>query len=338
MKSNLVRSDTKVSECIKILKKVNQKTLIVHKKKKLIGTITDSDLRRAYFNKKRLNLPCEKVCNVNPVYILENELKNGEFRTKFSDLIQLIPVLDKNRKIIKILYYNKGFKSKDKIKNTSFIIVAGGEGKRMKDKTKKIPKPLLNYRNKRIMFHIIYDIYYQGFRKIFVSLGYMYNYAKSVIQKEYNKVNFLVEKKKLGTAGFLKNLTYNKISEDFIVINSDIIHNIDYLDLIKFHKKNKNLISICSIQKEFEIPYGVIRKNKNKVYNLDEKPKIFYNINVGVYVFNKKILKIIHQMKAKKIEMNELINFVLKKKKFAIKNYLTHGNIKHFTNPKDLLN
>ena len=97
MKSNLVRSDTTVSECIEILKKLDQKTLIIHNRKKLVGTLTDSDLRRAYFNKKKLNLPCEKVCNLNPVFISENELKNGEFRTKFSDLIKLIPVIDKKK-------------------------------------------------------------------------------------------------------------------------------------------------------------------------------------------------------------------------------------------------
>lgn len=338
MKSNLVRSDTTVSECIEILKKLDQKTLIIHNRKRLVGTLTDSDLRRAYFNKKKLNLPCEKVCNLNPVFISENELKNGEFRTKFSDLIKLIPVIDKKKKIKKVLYYSKGFKSKDKIKNTSFIIVAGGKGKRMGLKTKKIPKPLLNYKNKRIMFHIIYDIYYQGFRTILVSLGYLFKYAKNVIQKEYKKVNFIVEKKKLGTAGFLKNLKDNQLSNDFVVVNSDVIHKINYLDLITFHKKNKNLISICSIQKEFQIPYGVIRKNKNKIYNIDEKPKIFYNINIGVYVLNKKILKIIQEMNNDEIDMNQLINFAIKKKKFKINNYVSHESIKHFTTPKDLLN
>ena len=92
-------------------------------------------------------------------------------------------------------------------KSFSAMILAAGFGKRMLDLTSKIPKPLLNYKKKRIMFYIIFNIYFQGFRKIFASLGYLYKYAKSVIQKKYNKVNFLFEKKKLGTAGFLKNLT-----------------------------------------------------------------------------------------------------------------------------------
>ena len=119
-----------------------------------------------------------------------------------------------------------------------------------------------------------------------------------------------MKKKKLGTAGPLS-IFKNNNKKPIICINGDIYTNLNFRSLLDFHEKSGNDCTICTRNYNFQIPYGVINKLKNKV--IDEKPQISKEVIAGIYVFNQKSLN--YLKKNKTIDMNDFINFLYKKKK-----------------------
>lgn len=336
---NLISYNKKIKFCIQKIKIIKTKTLFVHKNHKLIGTIMDSDIRRAYYAGIDLNKPVKDICNKKPIFAKAKEYQNGSYVRKFTSIITVLPLVNKNNKIIKILKDNLSKKNHEKLANVCFVIPGGGKGKRMGHLTKKVPKMLLDYKKDKIIFHIMKKAFSQGFKNLVISLGYLKQKAKKIIKNEFdNNVEFISENKPLGSAGYLFLLKKKlKDQTDIIINNCDIICDIDYLKLIDFHRKNKNLISTCSYYKHFQIPYGIIKRNNRKTISfINEKPMLYYNVNIGIYVISKKIFDLIGS-KTKYLDMNDLINLVIKKGN-KVMNYPINQNFKHFTTGKDLTN
>ena len=154
---------------------------------------------------------------------------------------------------------------------------------------------------------------------IFVSdnIGYLYalDYKKNQLlwAKNY-KIPFrsnlkIIENKKLGTAGPLSLLNL-KNDKSIVCINGDIYTNLKFKSLLDFHEKNKNFCTVCTRDYNFNIPYGVINRGKEII---NEKPEISKKISAGIYVFDKKALKLL--TKNKYIDMNDFINSLYKRKK-----------------------
>jgi len=192
--------------------------------------------------------------------------------------------------------------------------MAGGLGLRMGDITNHIPKPLLPLKGKTIINNIIDNFIKCGFSKFHISL----NYKSELILAYFNELNlkvdlnFINENKPLGTAGSLYYLKKYKL-ENFFVINCDLIINYDYREILKFHNESKNDVTMVLVKKTHSLNYGVCQiDSENNIIDIVEKPLIDNLINSGLYVFNKKILKLIP--KIKKFDMNELVHEVLKNK------------------------
>ena len=192
--------------------------------------------------------------------------------------------------------------------------MAGGYGTRLRPSTNILPKPLIPLQGKAIIEHIIDEFKPYNIKKYYISLNYKSILVKaffSELKKSVN-VNFLNEKKPLGTAGSLNFLLKKKINE-FIVINCDTIIKTDFNKLLKFHKFSKNDISVVGAINNLEIPYGVCEIGKNRILKkIDEKPKFSFLASVGCYIINKKALRIIP--KNKYLDFNELITKAIKKK------------------------
>ena len=177
------------------------------------------------------------------------------------------------------------------------------------------PKPLLRVKNKPILEHIILKAKDQGFEKFIISLGYKGNKIKSYFKNGKRlgvKIDYVTEKKPLGTAGFL-GLLKNLKDKNFFIVNGDIITKANLFEMLQFHLKNKSLATMAIKKKLNNEKLGVVQSNGSKFIKVDEKPLITYNINSGIYILNKKILNYIKTNQ--RLEMTDLFNYLKSKNK-----------------------
>jgi NDP-sugar pyrophosphorylase family protein len=175
------------------------------------------------------------------------------------------------------------------------VIMAGGLGSRLGELTKDTPKPMLNVGGKPILETILLSLIDYGFHKFYISV----NYKKDVIIDYFGDgskwkvdITYLVEDKKLGTAGALSLIKSNHV-DPILVTNGDVITNIDYHSLVKHHKEQKSKATMCVRDYEYMIPYGVVDVEGFKFCKISEKPIKHFNINAGVYIIDPDVLKII---------------------------------------------
>ena len=304
----IIYKNKSISEAITQITKSKIKILfVVDKKNKLIGSISSGDLRRSIRKKIDLNQSVEKIMFNKPKYFI----KNGKYHKSLKDLI-CIPVVNKKKQIVDLEFNKKYIQAK---KNTVFLM-AGGKGTRLLPLTQKIPKPLLKIKGIPIIEKIIINFAKQGYKDFVISVNYLGHKIKNYLGngKRYKvKINYINEKKYLGTAGSLSLVNFKKTTFPIIVTNSDLISDIDYNNLVNYHNKKKADITICGKNKVFEMPYGEILQSREKVKSIIEKPKIYHLVNAGLYVINENIIK--KNIKNKKLMMNDYIIHQLKKRK-----------------------
>jgi dTDP-glucose pyrophosphorylase len=320
LKKFLVDRKSNLKKVLKVINKnANGIALVVNHKLQLQGVVTDGDLRRLFIKGKKLSdiiyfYLKKKFIFINSDFEI-NKLK------KLFEKNQHIPVLSKNKKILG-LYLKSDYKHA--LFSNNVIFLAGGRGKRMGQLTKALPKPMLRIKNKPIIEHQIDILKKQKFNNFVFLVNYLSNkiidYFKN--NNKFSNVNFIKEKKYLGTAGPLSLINKNKISNNFFVINGDIIAKIKFSSFLDYHIKNKNDVTICLRKYEYQIPFGVFKKNYLNL--IEEKPVESHFINAGIYLFNKKILSYIK--KNSYLDMNDLINS-LYKKNLRVKPYFVNENI-----------
>ncbi|MFH1074541.1 MAG: sugar phosphate nucleotidyltransferase, partial [Candidatus Firestonebacteria bacterium] len=188
------------------------------------------------------------------------------------------------------------------------VIMAGGEGTRLSPFTKILPKPLIPIGEKPIMEIIVDRFMAYGCRDFYVSV----NYKASILKAYFSDftqnciIKFVQEEKPLGTIGSLC-LFKEVLKTTFFVTNCDILIEADYADILKFHKSNKNLITMVVSMKHYTIPYGVCEiKNGGDLRGILEKPEYDFLVNTGMYLMEPQVVKDIPQNSY--YNMNELIN------------------------------
>ena len=296
--------------------------VIINNKKKLLGIFTFGDFQRLVMNGLDLTLPISEAMNKNFVFLEKKDLSKSSINEIFNKYnIDIIPVIN-NQILIKLIFrsdYNiKKRKETKLINQTAVVIMAGGLGSRLKPLSNILPKPLFPIGNKTILQIILEKFKSANFKNIHLSINYKSNLIKFYNQEYLNnfKINYIEEKKYLGTIGAVKLL---KTDKKYIYIsNCDVYANIDYIDLLKHHTQNKNDITILTSMKEYQVPYGVFNLNENgNVKSITEKPSNQYLVNTGIYIINSELIKIIP--KNKEFTVNDLISKCIKSnKKIAV--------------------
>ena len=320
MKKIIVSKDIKITHAMKKIAQSGTRCLIIaDNSNKLIGTLTDGDIRKAILNGTKLNDTIKSVYNSKPNYLIKDKFSYDDAKKLIvEENFQLLPVVNKSHKIIDYIDWKKIF-GEDKIKkiptNIPLVIMAGGEGKRLKPFTEILPKALIPIGDKAIIERIIDNFFNYGIKNFYISTIHKSRILKSYffdIKKKYN-LSFLNEKKALGTVGGLSHHK-KKFNSTIFLSNCDILVNADFSQMLKFHKKNKNDITIIVSTKSYKIPYGICElDDKGKFSSILEKPTNFYLINTGLYIINAKILKYIP--KEKFYHMTDLIKNLKKLKK-----------------------
>ena len=285
------------------LKKINENgekcLIIVNSKGNVIGTLSDGDIRRAILNGVTIETSIKTFYNSNPKTIREEEVDFKHVRKLFTiNRYDLIPVVDANKKLVDVITYNKIF-NEDKPCNKNLdlkvFIMAGGEGKRLEPFTKILPKPLAPINEKPIIEHIIDKFLRSGCAEFFISVNYKSKILKAFFDEldHSYSIKYIEEKKPLGTAGslyFVKDI----FNEPFFVTNCDIIIDVDYKDIYDFHKANGFDLTLVASTNEFIIPYGICDlDSKGNFRGINEKPKLNFLVNAGLYLMEPKIFKFI---------------------------------------------
>lgn len=284
--------------------------LVVDDERKLLGTITDGDIRRAILKGISLEDKIKEIMHKNPIQVMEGTPREEVKNILIKNAIKELPIVDKNYKVIDMITINDILLPKGK--ENSVIIMAGGLGTRLKDLTKEIPKPMLSIGNDPILQHIINNFKYYGYNKFFITVNYKAEIIENYFQNGYAygvKIEYIKENKRLGTAGGIK-LAENFMSKPFFVINGDVFTNLDLENMMQFHEKNNFDITVGIRKHSFQIPYGVVKTEGNCIKEIEEKPTIEYLINGGIYCLNPKVISLIPENEY--FEITDLIALCIK--------------------------
>ncbi len=302
-----ISKDITVKEAMKKIDSNGCKTVFALKNDRLIGSLTDGDVRRYLLNGGNIENNVSEVINYHPRYFCAGD-KIDYQAYMVENMITAVPIVDETYKLVEVKILNESTSIYRKIdKETPVIVMAGGLGTRLKPYTDIIPKPLIPIGEKTITEHILDRFTAFGCEDFKMIL----NYKKSLIESyfndigKYHNLTYIEESFFMGTAGGIS-LIKNDIKEDFFLVNCDIVVDYDYYDIWKTHIEKKNIVTMVVAKKNIEVPYGtVLTDEKENVCALVEKPQMTYFINTGMYLCNCRIFKYMNDNE--KIDMPDLI-------------------------------
>lgn len=278
-------------EAMQLLDKTSKKVLFVERDNILLAAITDGDIRRWILSKGSLDAKVKDIANYNPKFMYETQKTKAKEYMK-QNLIEALPLVDKNKKIVSIILLNEQDIDDKEQLNLPVVIMAGGLGTRLYPYTKILPKPLIPIGEIPIAEHIINRFHKYGCKDFFLIV----NHKKSMIKSYFNeiekgyKITYVDENKPLGTGGGLS-LVKGKVNTTFILSNCDILIEEDYEKIYEYHKKENNVITMVCSLKNIKIPYGVIEIGKNgEIENMKEKPEISFFTNTGFYIVEPEVI------------------------------------------------
>lgn len=295
-------SNTTIKDSLKLIDENCEGLLfIVDNSNKLLGALSDGDIRRALISGKSLQDTIIGIFNQKPYFVYRSEYKEENIKKiMIQERYEVIPILNDDNSLLGYVTWDdilSGEKLEKIYKKLDIpvVIMAGGKGTRMAPFTNVLPKPLIPIGEKTILEVII-----EQFRKHQINDYYFtINFKGSMIKAYFDglersyKVNYLQETDFFGTAGSLK-LLPNSIKGPILVTNCDIIVKADYSDIFDFHKASGASITVVSSIQHHVVPYGVIKfSNGGRVNELLEKPEYSFCINTGVYIVDSSCLQYI---------------------------------------------
>ncbi|UTZ36296.1 NTP transferase domain-containing protein [Vibrio campbellii] len=259
----------------------------VDKDGKLVGILTDGDLRRGILNSVS---DIDELVNFKPIKMHVSSSK-GDILARLKNLHRRhMPLVDENGVLVSVFTLDDvEFVSRP----NTVVIMAGGLGSRLGELTKDTPKPMLHVGDKPMLQHLIEQFREQGFRKFILCL----NYKKEKIQDFFKNgeefsvdIEYITESKRMGTAGALS-LINKGLNEPFIVVNADVLTNMKFGDFLDFHQQSTALASMVVRRYEQIIPFGVVNSSKGgNILNIEEKPSVSFEVNAGIYALDPIIL------------------------------------------------
>ena len=260
---------------------------------RLLGTITDGDVRRAILRGLSLEEPVTAVMNGNPTTARESDDRSTLGALMRQRRLHQIPLLDTHWRVVGLEVY-------DALAQTNrhpnpVVLMAGGLGTRLRPLTDDTPKPLLHVGPKPILETIIEAFMAHGFDQFYLSVGHMADRIEDYFGDGSRwgvHVDYLREDERLGTAGALS-LLPERPSAPLFVMNGDLLTRLNFAQLLDFHTSHQSIATMCVRDYEMQVPYGVIRTRGHRIVDIQEKPTERYLVNGGVYVLEPETLDLI---------------------------------------------
>ena len=297
---HLAHIDTSIRQALEILDKLASDAILflVDDENKLLGSLTDGDLRRGFIKGLAFEDHLSKFIQPNPKFIQQGKYNLKEIIALRDKFFTIFPVVDAEMKIINVV----NFRHQKSYLPVDALIMAGGRGERLKPLTDKTPKPLLKVGDKPIIEHNIDRLNTFGIDDIWISVRYLgeqlVDYFKDGSEKAL-RINYVWEENALGTAGALA-LIDDFIHDHVLMMNSDLLTNIDFEDLFLFFEEHEADLAVACIPYQVNVPYAVMETNGKKVTGFKEKPTYTHYSNAGIYLMKKEVIN--------KVPKNETFN------------------------------
>jgi dTDP-glucose pyrophosphorylase len=301
MKDITILSGATIREAMEAMDKTSEKILlVVDDERRLIGALSDGDIRRYILKGGDLTGSINDAYQTEPISVFEDAYNIAEIKSLLTkNRIGLIPVLDRSRKIVDFLTWegifgDQGIPERNCL-DAPVVIMAGGRGSRLEPFTRVLPKPLVPIGDKTVLDHIIDNFRVYGVEHYYLTVHHMSKIIKAYFEEkqiEYT-VHFTEEDEPRGTAGSLKLLS-EQLIRPFFVSNCDIMIQTDYADLYAFHLNKGFDITLVASAKKFSIPYGICELNGGgSLRQIKEKPEYNFLVNTGLYVLNPEVIAMI---------------------------------------------
>ncbi len=301
-----------------------QIAIILDNNGELYGTLSDGDIRRGLLNGLNLDSPISSIIFKNPTCAKISHTKDQVIQIAVSKKINQIPIINEDGKVLGIKLLNDLIKPENK--KNKVILMVGGLGLRLRPYTNHTPKPMLKVGNKPILEIILENFLEYGYSNFIMCTNY-----KSEVIKDYFgdgkkfgvKIEYIIEKQRMGTAGALS-LLREKPDEPFFVMNGDLLTTLNFEHLHNFHISNNSEGTMCVREYNIQIPFGVVNIENDKINSIEEKPTKTYFVNAGIYMLNPSILEYVPTKKP--LDMPTLFEQIIKNKNasvFPLREYWT---------------
>ncbi|MEE9437822.1 MAG: nucleotidyltransferase family protein [Saprospiraceae bacterium] len=334
VKNHIVLKSVSVKDALTRLNFLSSNAVlfIVDKNEKLIGSVTDGDIRRGLIKGLNLTNSILDFASTSPRTLLANQYNQLQIASYRRKNLQIVPIVDQDDKIIDLL----NFSTQKSFLPLHAVIMAGGEGKRLRPMTLTTPKPLIEIGGKPIIEYNIDRLRAYGICNLTISVNYLGDLVKEKYKNGQTKnmnISYIEEDIPLGTIGAIKKLSNIK-SDYVLVMNSDILTNIDFEKLFNIFYSSKADIIVATTPYQVDIPYGVIETNNEDIIGLKEKPTYTYYSNAGIYIFKKELINLIPDKGA--YNATDLLDNAIKQK-FKIVHYTILGYWLDIGKPQDYI-
>jgi len=295
-KNALVSPETSIRESIRIIDQEALKiALVVDEGNRLVGTVSDGDIRRGILKGCDLENAVREIMNANPSVAGQGDGREKILALMRQKQIHQIPLVDGGGVLVGLEVIDT-FLSVPGNENW-VVLMAGGLGTRLKQLTADTPKPLLKVGDKPILETILENFIEHGFSRFFISVNYKSEQIESYFGDGSRwgvRIDYLRETMKLGTAGSLA-LLPEKPSAPILVMNGDLLTKVNFQQLVAFHAEHEAAATMCVREYDFQVPYGVVKLDRHRILSIEEKPVQRFFVNAGIYVLEPAVLGMISE-------------------------------------------
>jgi len=314
----IIQPQHSIKDAMKIIDENKSGTVfVIDSDKRLMGSLTDGDIRRGFLSGENVDSSVAKVMFKNATFVKENFLLEEVKKLLREKQIKVIPVTDDNHRLVSVIT-NPPVRLNNQQIDNYVILMVGGEGKRLLPLTNDVPKPLLEVGGKPILQIIMERLAANGFKNVILCTMHK---AEAIERFCGNgeqfglSISYFKEEEKLGTIGAVKYLE-SKLTEPFLVMNGDLLTLVNYKGVLEYHIQNLGDLTVCSKEFSYNIPYGVLEVSGMEIRAVSEKPSYSYRVSAGIYAVNPTILDYIP--KGQYFDITDLMSKVLNNKKRLI--------------------
>ena len=270
-----------------------QIALVVDGAERLVGTVTDGDVRRGLLRGEGFESPVERVMYREFRRLGAEATAQEALSLMRREVVHQVPALDEEGRVVRLFLLEELLKPRTR--PNPVLLMAGGEGRRLRPLTEETPKPMLPVGGKPMLERILEQCVDAGFREFWISVHYL----KERIQEYFGDgsrwevaIRYLEEDQPMGTAGAL-GLLPERPAAPLLVMNGDVLTRVDFGSLLRFHEEHRSAATLCVREHATQIPYGVVQMDDTRVLRLEEKPVVSHYVNAGLYLLNPEILDLL---------------------------------------------
>lgn len=275
-----------IVEVLRLFERNDQQIcLVVDGQDRLVGTVTDGDVRRGLLRNLTLSAPLSLIMNATPLSVSPDTSTLSLIRLMHQHGIRYIPAVTEDGRVVTL----HGLKDLTMpMRDNWVVLMAGGEGLRLRPLTENCPKPMIPVGDKPILERILEEFIEQGFHRFFISINYLGN----IIREHFGDgsrwnvdIRYMEERSKMGTAGSLA-LLPERPANPILVMNGDLLTRLNFKSMLDFHVNSGHTATVGVRAYTVEIPYGVVAIENDRINAMIEKPMHKHFINCGVYTLD----------------------------------------------------